>query len=68
MTFHDLAALLITLKTAFNLSSNALSFVIKIISLTLPVERRGQLKSIKQLSDYFHSKYLNMKKHFYCNH
>lgn len=68
MTFHDLAVLLITLKTAFNLSSIALSFVIKIISLALPVEQRGHLKSIKQLYDYFHSKDLNMKKHFYCDH
>lgn len=66
LTFHDLAVLLITLKTSFNVTSITLSFIIKIISLVLPPERRGKLRSLKQLYAYFNSQDLSFRKHYYC--
>ena len=47
VSFHDLAVLLITLKTTFNIKSISLSFVLKIIFLVVTKERRNKLLSIK---------------------
>ena len=66
VTFHELAVLLMTLKMAFNLSTIALNFILKIILLILPVGRRGVIKNVKQLYEFFHSQDLSMKKHYYC--
>lgn len=49
VTYHDLAVLLITLKTAFNTSAILLLFVMKIIKMVVP---ENGLKALGVLSSY----------------
>lgn len=65
ITLHELAVLLITLKTAFNLSAIALSFVLQILRLVIP-KNSATFKSLKELYAYFGTVNVQMRRHFYC--
>lgn len=67
LTFRDLSVLLVTLKVTFNLSAIALNFIIKIISLTLPENKRQHLRNVNQLYSQFCKKD-TIKKHSYCQY
>ncbi|XP_060589045.1 uncharacterized protein LOC132744372 isoform X2 [Ruditapes philippinarum] len=65
VTFHDLAVLLLSAKSKFNLSAVALNYIIKITALILPEDRR-LLNSLNQLYSYVNEKDTDVRKHFYC--
>ncbi|KAJ8316716.1 hypothetical protein KUTeg_005735 [Tegillarca granosa] len=65
ITLHELAVLLLTLKTAFNLSAIALSFVLQILRLVIP-KNSATFKSLKELYAYFGTVNVQMRRHFYC--
>lgn len=64
LSFHEIAVLIMTVKSTFNLSCTAIAFMLKIMKLTMPKD--NQIPSLSKLYDYFEGNEALFSKHNLC--